>query len=217
MDDKSPEIEAMTLSPSTSSMAARKKRKVSFAPSPLSSEDSVSMSSPSKDHSPSRRSARLSRLKETSENPNVPKSMVDGKAGTSMEVPKTIKESLDSRITRSRSAIVSSQQEGQNQNSDDESMCSSISTVSSITSSCSYLSGGNELVKRKPGRPPGAKNKKGPKKGSEMALDKESLAIAAEFLKKYPIEAPIAGKRRRRRKPAEVREGTAQGNYVYTL
>ena len=203
MDDKCSEMEAMVPSPSTS-VVTRKKRKVSFAPSPLSSEDSVSLSSPSKDNSPSRRSARLSRLKESSDGP---------KACTSVEEAKNLLDS--SRMTRSRSAIAISQQEGQN--SDDESICSSVSTVSSIASSSSYTSGGGEFVKRKPGRPPGAKNKKGYKKciPGEMVLDEESVAVATEFLKKYPPDTPKVGKRRRKRKPAEVREGKAQGKLTY--
>ena len=223
------EVDA-SASSSTATTSARKRRKVSFAPNPPTSQkDTSSQASPSKEtSSTSRRSTRLSRLKDDSEDVNLveanvaqTKSLVENKVSHSDAMMKLSMTDLDARMTRSK--LAAAQEVG---GSDDE---SASSTISSITSGCSHSPLNSDVtVKRRPGRPLGVKNKKGSKKDTKTELEKQlaqpmdsgeiesfdadNLAIAVEFLSKHPVDVQDGGKRRkRRRRIAEVKEATARG------
>ncbi len=210
-----PESRSEIASPGTTEVV-RKKRKVSFAPSPMSSEDSFSQSSsPSKDNSPNRRSARLSRLRDSCEELLLSKSQltmpktVGDKSFSSSETARKLREILDTRVTRSKVAAASVSQEVA---TDEESVSSTVSSLASYSS----ISLVTSEVKRKPGRPPGAKGKKKkelesvsakqlaqpPIKGEEEALGDK----IKDYLSLYPIE-----RKRRRKKSVQIKESKAQG------
>lgn len=215
---KDTDISATTSpSPSSSSsslVATRKKRKVSFAPNPLKSLDnsSVQLPPPKEQPSSSRRSTRiLSRLNDTSEStsanvveisrastelvgvtqPSLSTSDSANKAPSMTESPET-------RKTRSQSSAVALPQIVLPQDvvpSDEESVCSSVSSATS--SSCSPLRGDGRNSKRR-GRPRGSKNRSTlAREALEANMDKNVEALEASMDKNVAMKSRSSGGKER--------------------